>query len=74
MDDDAYDAYPKISDNVLNSPEGGVGNILIATPLMTPESRTTTTTSPRSIIVLFFMLKLDTFINYYLISRNMKWK
>ena len=52
-DDDAYDAYPKISDNVLNSPEGGGGNILIATPLITPESRTTTTTSPRSNIISF---------------------
>ena len=41
----------------MNSPEGGGGNIVIATPLITPESRTTTRTSPRSKIAFLLIIK-----------------
>ena len=59
----------------MNSPEGGGGNIVIATPLITPESRTTTRTSPRSKIAFLLIMKSYSLIykvQYQIISNKNK--
>ena len=63
----------------MNSPEGGGGNIVIATPLITPESRTTTRTSPRSKIAFLLIMKIYSLfaiwlykIQYQIISNKNK--